>query len=193
MSRALHRLGALAMAAALAGCGSTALRDTPPEAPTLGITPSDTFAAAPAGASAPTDADLRWWTRFNDPALAGWVERALANSPDTAIARERVVQAQALLRAASARRGPIVGAEAAVDARSRRATGERALDHAFIAEHTDGVDAYLAVLDAQRELFSAQQQLLSDRLLQLNSEVQLFRALGGGWTENIAHRDESAQ
>lgn len=26
-----------------------------------------------------------------------------------------------------------------------------------------------------------------------NSEVQLFRALGGGWTENIAHSDESAQ
>lgn len=59
--------------------------------------------------------------------------------------------------------------------------------------YDEGVDNYLAVLDAQRELFSAQQQLLSDRLLQLNSEVQLFRALGGGWTENIAHRDESAQ
>ena len=52
----------------------------------------------------------------------------------------------------------------------------------------EGVDNYLAVLDAQRELFSAQQQLLSDQLLQLNSEVQLFKALGGGWTENIALR-----
>ncbi len=128
MNRPLHRLSALALATALAGCGSTTLLDTPPEAPTLGITSSDTFAAAPAGATAPTDADLRWWTRFNDPGLAGWVERALANSPDTAIARERVVQAQALLRGASAQRGPIVGAEVAVDARSRRATGERALD-----------------------------------------------------------------
>ena len=59
--------------------------------------------------------------------------------------------------------------------------------------YDEGVDNYLAVLDAQRELFSAQQQLLGDRLLQLNSEVQLFRALGGGWTENIAHHDESAQ
>lgn len=128
MNRPLHRLSALALATALAGCGSTTLLDTPPEAPTLGIASSDTFAAAPDGATEPTEADLRWWTRFNDPSLVGWVERALANSPDTAIARERVVQAQALLRGASARRGPIVGAEAALDARSRRAAGERALD-----------------------------------------------------------------
>ena len=121
-------LPALALAAALAGCGSTTLLDAPPEAPTLGITATDSFAAAPTGATAPTEADLRWWNRFNDPALAGWVERALANSPDTAIARERVVQAQALLRGASARRSPLIGAEASLEARSRRAAGERRLD-----------------------------------------------------------------
>ena len=124
----VHRLGAMAMAAALAGCGSTTLLNTPPEAPTLGISDTDTFAAAPTGATAPTEADLRWWNRFNDPALARWVERALTNSPDTAIARERVVQAQALLRGASARRSPLIGAEAGVEARSRRAAGERRLD-----------------------------------------------------------------
>jgi NodT family efflux transporter outer membrane factor (OMF) lipoprotein len=128
MSRALNRLGAFALAAALAGCGSTALLDAPPEAPTLGIGSDDTFAAAPTGAAAPTEADLRWWNRFNDAALTRWVEQALANSPDTAIARERVVQAQALLRGASARRTPLVGAEAGVEARSRRSAGERALD-----------------------------------------------------------------
>lgn len=59
--------------------------------------------------------------------------------------------------------------------------------------YQEGVDNYLAVLDAQRELFSAQQQLLSDQLLQLNSEVQLFKALGGGWTESIALSSESSQ
>jgi multidrug efflux system outer membrane protein len=128
MSRVLHRLVALALSAALAGCGSTLLLDAPPAAPTLGITATDTFAAAPADATAPTEADLRWWNRFNDPALAGWVERALTNSPDTAIARERVVQAQALLRGAGARRNPLIGAEAGVEARSRRASGERALN-----------------------------------------------------------------
>lgn len=46
--------------------------------------------------------------------------------------------------------------------------------------HT-GVDSYLVLLDAQRQLFSAQQQLIMDRLSQLTSEVNLFKALGGGW------------
>ncbi|MCV0437158.1 MAG: efflux transporter outer membrane subunit [Hydrogenophaga sp.] len=128
MNAPLHRLGAVALVLSLLGCGTIAPQVEPPEAPTLGITAADRFAAAPDGGTAPTEADLRWWNRFNDPALAHWVERALANSPDTAIARERVVQAQALLRGTSARRSPLIGAQAAVDARSRRASGERALD-----------------------------------------------------------------
>lgn len=44
-----------------------------------------------------------------------------------------------------------------------------------------GVDSYLNLLDAQRQLFSARQQLISDRLAQLVSEVNLYKALGGGW------------
>lgn len=48
-----------------------------------------------------------------------------------------------------------------------------------------GIDNYLVVLDAQRELFSARQQLLSEHLGQLNSEVTLYRALGGGLTGNV--------
>ncbi|TBV01242.1 AdeC/AdeK/OprM family multidrug efflux complex outer membrane factor [Phytopseudomonas dryadis] len=46
-----------------------------------------------------------------------------------------------------------------------------------------GVDSYLTLLDAQRQLFSAQQQLIGDRLSQLTSEVNLYKALGGGWHE----------
>ncbi|MDH1008977.1 AdeC/AdeK/OprM family multidrug efflux complex outer membrane factor [Pseudomonas nicosulfuronedens] len=49
-----------------------------------------------------------------------------------------------------------------------------------------GVDNYLTVLDAQRSLFSAQQQLISDRLNQLTSEVNLYKALGGGWQATAA-------
>ncbi|MFH0022937.1 AdeC/AdeK/OprM family multidrug efflux complex outer membrane factor [Pseudomonas fluorescens] len=44
-----------------------------------------------------------------------------------------------------------------------------------------GVDSNLTFLDAQRSLFSNQQTLISDRLAQLTSEVNLYRALGGGW------------
>jgi multidrug efflux system outer membrane protein len=46
-----------------------------------------------------------------------------------------------------------------------------------------GVDNYLTVLDAQRQLFGVQRGLINDRLNQLVSEVNLFKALGGGWTQ----------
>ncbi len=49
-----------------------------------------------------------------------------------------------------------------------------------------GVDSNLTFLDAQRSLFSAQQSLISDRLSQLTSEVNLYKALGGGWYEQSA-------
>ncbi|MGC4008285.1 MAG: AdeC/AdeK/OprM family multidrug efflux complex outer membrane factor [Pseudomonas sp.] len=49
-----------------------------------------------------------------------------------------------------------------------------------------GVDNYLTLLDAQRSLFSAQQQLITDRLNQLTSEVNLYKALGGGWQATAA-------
>ena len=52
--------------------------------------------------------------------------------------------------------------------------------------YDEGVDNYLVVLDAQRELFAAQQQLLTDRLRQLGSAGQLYKALGGGWTPNAS-------
>ncbi len=46
-----------------------------------------------------------------------------------------------------------------------------------------GVDSYLTLHDAQRQLFSVRQQLIGDRLAQLTSEVELYKALGGGWSE----------
>jgi multidrug efflux system outer membrane protein len=46
-----------------------------------------------------------------------------------------------------------------------------------------GVDNFLPVLDAQRNLFAAREELASNRLLQLQSQVQLYRALGGGWDD----------
>jgi len=46
-----------------------------------------------------------------------------------------------------------------------------------------GVDSYLTVLTAQRDLFAAQQQLIQSRLLRLSNLIELYRALGGGWRE----------
>jgi hypothetical protein len=46
-----------------------------------------------------------------------------------------------------------------------------------------GVDSYLTVLTAQRDLFAAQQQLIQTRLARLSNLVDLYRALGGGLQE----------
>ena len=44
-----------------------------------------------------------------------------------------------------------------------------------------GLDSYLQVLDSERNLFAGQLTLAQLRLLELQSVVQLYRALGGGW------------
>ncbi|CAD5110517.1 AdeC/AdeK/OprM family multidrug efflux complex outer membrane factor [Zestomonas carbonaria] len=58
-------------------------------------------------------------------------------------------------------------------------------DYYRLAErrYQTGIDSNLTFLDAQRSLFSAQQALIIDRLAQLTSEVELYKALGGGWIE----------
>ncbi|HVH56257.1 MAG TPA: efflux transporter outer membrane subunit [Vicinamibacterales bacterium] len=46
-----------------------------------------------------------------------------------------------------------------------------------------GLDSYLPVLDAQRNLFQGELELARLRERELTSIVQLYRALGGGWTQ----------
>jgi outer membrane protein, multidrug efflux system len=47
--------------------------------------------------------------------------------------------------------------------------------------YREGADDLMTVLDAQRTLFSAQDQLAQIRLNRLEAAVSLFKALGGGW------------
>jgi multidrug efflux system outer membrane protein len=46
-----------------------------------------------------------------------------------------------------------------------------------------GLDNYQAPLDSQRQLFTAQQELIGLELLRLQNRVALYRALGGGWQD----------
>jgi NodT family efflux transporter outer membrane factor (OMF) lipoprotein len=48
--------------------------------------------------------------------------------------------------------------------------------------YNNGVASYLDLLDAQRSLFAARQALIQTRLAQLQNQVLLYRALGGGWS-----------
>ena len=49
--------------------------------------------------------------------------------------------------------------------------------------YTNGVASYMDLLDAQRSLFSAQQQKIAAQLAMLNNQVTLYKALGGGWSQ----------
>ena len=63
---------------------------------------------------------------------------------------------------------------------------ERAREALRLAEvrYREGADDLLSVLDAQRTLFDAQDQLAQVRLDRLDGAVALFKALGGGWELN---------
>ena len=47
--------------------------------------------------------------------------------------------------------------------------------------YREGVDDLLTLLDAQRTLFQAEDQLAQIRLARLQASIGLFKALGGGW------------
>ena len=55
--------------------------------------------------------------------------------------------------------------------------------HLAEVRYKGGLSSYLEVLTAKRNLFDAQLALASTRRLHLSSIVQLYKALGGGWTE----------
>jgi len=48
------------------------------------------------------------------------------------------------------------------------------------SRYDKGVDSYLSVLDSQRALYGAQQNLISTRLTRLTNLVTLYKVLGGG-------------
>jgi multidrug efflux system outer membrane protein len=48
------------------------------------------------------------------------------------------------------------------------------------SRYKEGVDTYLNALDAQRNLFSSQQSLVTTKLSRINNLVSLYKALGGG-------------
>ncbi|WP_411883696.1 AdeC/AdeK/OprM family multidrug efflux complex outer membrane factor [Polaromonas sp. YR568] len=54
------------------------------------------------------------------------------------------------------------------------------------ARFSHGIDSYLAVLDSQRSLYSAQQNLIGMRLSRMSNLVTLYKVLGGGWSEGRA-------
>jgi outer membrane protein, multidrug efflux system len=68
---------------------------------------------------------------------------------------------------------------------AQRAVQEAQAERLKLADlrYQNGIAGSLEVLDAQRELFSAQQALIQARLLRLTNAIDLYRSLGGGLNE----------
>jgi outer membrane protein, multidrug efflux system len=56
-----------------------------------------------------------------------------------------------------------------------------------------GLDSYLQVLDAERQLFDAELELARIRASELLNLVQLYKALGGGWSPDQATAGAAAE
>ena len=61
------------------------------------------------------------------------------------------------------------------------------------ARFEKGIASYLAVLDAQRSLFAAQQGLVTLRLADQASRIRLYSTLGGGWDDNSSPGNSAAR
>jgi outer membrane protein, multidrug efflux system len=71
---------------------------------------------------------------------------------------------------------------AEVEQRQARAVAAyRAAVRLATLRYTTGLSSYLEVLDAQQQLFPAENTLSQIRLTRLLTMVQLYKALGGGW------------
>ncbi len=68
-----------------------------------------------------------------------------------------------------------------VDARRKQVAATQNSLKLSDARYRGGVDSYLSLLDAQRSLYAAEQELIAVRLADATNRVALYKALGGGW------------
>ena len=71
-------------------------------------------------------------------------------------------------------------------AQQQQAQAEAARLQLADLRYRNGVASYLDLLDAQRSLFTAQQAVVQVRLAQLQNQVSLYKALGGGAPDTSA-------
>ncbi len=68
-----------------------------------------------------------------------------------------------------------------LDARRLQLDATQASFRLADARYRGGVDSYLGLLDAQRTLYLAEQELIAVRLIDAANRVALYKVLGGGW------------
>ena len=81
------------------------------------------------------------------------------------------------------------GAEERLEAQARQVSALRSTTKLARLRFEGGASSYLEVLDAERSLFTTELDLVETRRDQLQSTVNLYRALGGGWQSSSQSSD----
>ncbi|HET9984089.1 MAG TPA: efflux transporter outer membrane subunit [Longimicrobiales bacterium] len=116
---------------------------------------------------------------FHGGTLRGELDSARAQEAEAAIAYARTVQ-QAFREVNDALAYQRTAAEARASYQTQVVAARRALQLANV-RYTEGLGTYLNVLDAERQLTSAEIDFASAIGDQFQAVVQLYKALGGGW------------
>jgi len=79
--------------------------------------------------------------------------------------------------------------------RAQQAVAQAEADRFNLSDlrYRSGTASYLDLLDAQRSLFTAQQQAIEANLARLQNQVTLYRVLGGGWSEPAPNANTAAR
>lgn len=77
-------------------------------------------------------------------------------------------------------------------AQTAQAEAERKRFYLSDLRYRNGVASYLDLLDAQRSLFALEQADVQVRLSQLMNQINLYKALGGGWHEASVGKQDTA-
>ena len=135
------------------------------------------------------DSGTRTWSfipRINLPIFQGGRLRA---GLDAATAERDIALAQ-YEQAIQTGFREVADALALADAQARQVRAQEALVEAAAraeslarARYASGLDSSLVRLDAQRTLYSAQQELVATRIAEQRNRVTLYKVLGGGWQE----------
>lgn len=117
---------------------------------------------------------------------------------DTTLARreEMVARYQQAALSAFLEVDTAIGANAFLmrEEKKRREASEQAKEAYRIVSvrYAAGAEEFLAVLDAQRTMLNAEDAVVTVTLARLNASAGLFKALGGGWGENLPPEDISS-
>lgn len=79
-----------------------------------------------------------------------------------------------------------------LDAQAARARAAGASLQLSRKRYETGIENYLTVLDAQRTVYTARQDVIDSRRAALSNRIELYRALGGGWDEETAAAQTAA-